>query len=186
MKDDLHVLIIEDLPSDAELAERELVTTLKNPTVQVVDNQKSLLQALEAFQPELIISDYQMPAFDGLSALHISREKAPFTPFIILTGSMNEERAVECIKAGADDYVSKEQIQRLGQAAAGAKSSASSTGPRANKEGAGKTTARPPGRQLGSTDSANAKAESNFPRAASASPANNIASKLSGSSSSDL
>ena len=116
MEKELHVLIVEDLPSDAELAERELRTVLKNYTTQVVDTEEEFVKALETFKPDLIISDYQMPTFNGLFALKIRQEKTPFIPFIILTGSMNEDTAVECMKEGADDYVIKEHIQRLGLA----------------------------------------------------------------------
>lgn len=116
MKKKLHILIVEDLPSDAELAQRELKTVLDNFSTQVVETEESYLEALNEFMPDLIISDYEMPEFDGLSALKIQQEKYPFIPFIILTGSMNEDTAVECIKSGADDYVIKEHIKRLGQA----------------------------------------------------------------------
>ena len=112
----LHVLIVEDLPSDTELAQRELKTVLENFSVQEVDTEEGFLQAMDTFKPDLIISDYSMPSFDGLSALKHKQEKAPFIPFIILTGSMNEDTAVECMKAGADDYVIKEHIKRLGPA----------------------------------------------------------------------
>lgn len=117
MKEDLRVLILEDLPTDAELAQRELQTVLKNITVKVVDTEKGFVQALKTFNPDLIIADYMLPTFDGLSALKIRQDKYPFTPFVILTGSMNEDIAVECMKAGADDYVIKEHIKRLGPAA---------------------------------------------------------------------
>jgi len=113
----IKVLILEDLPSDAELAERELKKVLTNYTVRFTDTEKAFVEALETFKPDLIISDYQLPSFTGLEALRIVRDKSPFTPFIILTGSMNEDTAVECIKAGADDYVIKEHIKRLGPAA---------------------------------------------------------------------
>lgn len=116
MKKKLHILIVEDLPSDAELAQRELKTVLDNFSTQVVETEESYLEALKEFMPDLIISDYKMPEFDGLIALKIQQEKYPFIPFIILTGSMNEDTAVECIKSGADDYVIKEHIKRLGQA----------------------------------------------------------------------
>ncbi|MCD4698301.1 MAG: response regulator [Bacteroidales bacterium] len=116
MEKKLHVLIVEDLPSDAELAKRELKTVIENFTVQVVDTQKDFIQALKTLRSDIIISDYQMPAFNGLSALKIRQEKYPFIPFIILTGSMNEDTAVNCMKAGADDYVIKEHIKRLGPA----------------------------------------------------------------------
>ena len=116
MEKELQILILEDLPSDAELAQKELKRVLKNYTVKVVDTKKGFVQALATFKPDIIISDYQLPTFDGLSALKITQDKSPFTPFVILTGSMNEDTAVECIKAGADDYVIKEHIKRLGPA----------------------------------------------------------------------
>lgn len=112
----MHVLIVEDLPSDAELAERELKTVLKNYMVQVVDTEEDFIEALKTFKPDLIISDYQMPVFDGLSALRITREKSPMVPFVMLTGAMHEDTVVDCMKAGADDYVIKEHIKRLGSA----------------------------------------------------------------------
>ncbi len=117
MKEDLRVLILEDLPTDAELAQRELERFLKDFEVKVVDTEKGFVQALKTFNPDLIIADYMLPTFDGLSALKIRQDKCPFTPFVILTGSMNEDIAVECMKAGADDYVIKEHIKRLGPAA---------------------------------------------------------------------
>ena len=116
-ENELHVLILEDIPSDAELAQRELKKTLQNYTVEVVDTREGFVQALETFKPDLIISDFMLPTFDGLSALKIKLDIAPMTPFVMLTGSMNEATAVECMKAGADDYVIKEHIRRLGPAA---------------------------------------------------------------------
>ncbi len=116
MKKDLRVLILEDLPTDAELAKRELKTVLKNYTVKVVDTEKDYVQALKQFKPDLIISDYRLPDFDGLSALKIRQDKCPFTPFVLLTGSINEDTAVDVMKAGADDYVIKEHIIHLGPA----------------------------------------------------------------------
>jgi len=116
MKNGCRVLLIEDLSSDAELAKREVKKVLQNAVFKVLETEEELLRSLETFRPEVIISDFKMPAFDGLSALRIVREKRPFMPFIILTGSMNEDTAVECMKAGADDYVIKEHIKRLGPA----------------------------------------------------------------------
>ena len=116
----LKVLIVEDLPSDAELAKRELSKVFPKLSLKVVDTKNDYIQALKTFNPDLIISDYQMPKFDGMNALKIRKEKLPNIPFIILTGSMNEEIAVKCMKAGADDYVIKEHIKRLGQAVLGA------------------------------------------------------------------
>ena len=81
-----------------------------------VDNKDDYLRSLRERQPDLIVSDYMMPAFDGMTALEIALEKMPDVPFIILTGSMNEETAVDCMKAGAWDYVIKEHVKRLGPA----------------------------------------------------------------------
>ena len=117
MENNLRILILEDLPSDADLAKRELKSVMKNPEFKVVDNKQDYINALKVFRPSLIISDYSLPTFDGLSALKIRQDKYPTIPFIILTGSMNDETQVECMKAGADDYVIKENNKRLGKAA---------------------------------------------------------------------
>ncbi len=109
----LKVLFVEDLPTDAELAER----TLKRGGFEIesrrVDGKEAFVEALEGFVPDIVISDYSMPAFDGMTALGLARARDPSLPFIILTGSMNEDTAVECMKAGASDYVIKEHMMRL-------------------------------------------------------------------------
>jgi DNA-binding NtrC family response regulator len=101
------------LPSDVELAERELHKNGLAFTGTCVDNAEGLEKALRNLNPNIVISDYSMPAFDGMSALRIVKEFNPETPFLVLTGSMNEEIAVECMKAGACDYVIKEHLSRL-------------------------------------------------------------------------
>jgi len=116
MEKELHILILEDLPSDVELAQRELKIILKNYITKVVETGEDFIKALKTFKPDLIIADYLLPSFDGLSALKIKQKISPFIPFVVLTGSMNEDTAVDCMKAGADDYVIKEHIKRLGPA----------------------------------------------------------------------
>ncbi len=74
------------------------------------------LDALEIFQPEVILSDYSLPRFDGMKALKLALKHAPLTPLIIWTGSISEEVAVECMKAGANNYILKDNIMRLGPA----------------------------------------------------------------------
>lgn len=111
------VLLAEDLPSDAELEMRELKAGLGECAFRVVETRGAFIKTLKEFQPDLIVSDYKMPSFDGLSALRLAREHNPNIPFIIATGSMNEDTAVECMKAGADDYVIKEHLKRLSSAA---------------------------------------------------------------------
>jgi PAS domain S-box-containing protein len=116
----LRILILEDLPTDAELMERELKRGgIEFESVRV-ETEHDFVAALEAFRPELILSDFRLPTFDGLSALRIAQERAPLIPFIVVTGSMNEETAVECMKAGAFDYVLKEHVTRLFPAVIGA------------------------------------------------------------------
>ncbi len=116
MSQHLRVLIVEDLPTDAELCEREIRKVAAAAEFDRVETREAYLSALEAFQPDLIISDFKLPRFDGMSALRLALERAPDTPFIVTTGSMNEDTAVECMKAGAWDYVIKEHIKRLGPA----------------------------------------------------------------------
>jgi PAS domain S-box-containing protein len=115
----IKILIVEDLPTDAELAEREIKRVLPQSVFLRVETREDFLAALTSFRPELILSDYKMPRFDGLSALKLALEHTPETPFIMVTGSMNEETAVACMKAGAWDYVIKEHIKRLGPAVLG-------------------------------------------------------------------
>jgi len=110
------VLIVEDLPTDAELSEREIRRALVTCEFRRVETREAYLAALDEFRPALIISDYRLPHFDGMTALKLAVERCPDVPFIVLTGSMNEDTAVECMKAGAWDYVIKEHVKRLGPA----------------------------------------------------------------------
>jgi PAS domain S-box-containing protein len=116
MKKAARILIVEDIPTDAELAEREICKVLKSCTFHLVETRKEFLKALETFQPDVILSDYTLPNFDGLTALKLARKHAPLTPFIIWTGFSSEDIAVDCLKAGANNYVLKENIKRLGPA----------------------------------------------------------------------
>ncbi len=107
------ILFAEDLPADAELARREIKKGGIDFIYKVVDTEPEFRKELNEFNPDIVVSDYSMPTFDGMLALTITRKLSPFLPFVVLTGSMNEETAVACMKAGANDYVIKEQIKRL-------------------------------------------------------------------------
>jgi two-component system sensor histidine kinase EvgS len=109
----LRILFIEDLPSDVDLAVLELRKEKLIFEYTTVCTRVDLIKALKKFRPGLIISDYMMPSFNGLQALKEVKEYNPEIPFILCTGSINEETAVECIKAGAEDYVIKEHMTRL-------------------------------------------------------------------------
>ncbi|HEX2757000.1 MAG TPA: PAS domain S-box protein, partial [Thermoanaerobaculia bacterium] len=112
----LRILHVEDVPADAELAERELRRAGFEFDIRRVETREAFLAALADFAPDLILSDYRLPEFDGMQALRLAKEHSAETPVIITTGSVNEETAVECMKAGAVDYVLKEQLGGLGTA----------------------------------------------------------------------
>jgi len=113
MTDNLTILFVEDLITDYELALYEIKKVNHNVISKRVDSQDEYVVALHDFKPDIIISDYIMPQFNGMTALMMKKQLAPDIPFIMLTGSTNEETAVQCMKAGADDYVIKEHIKRL-------------------------------------------------------------------------
>jgi len=112
-KGNLRILFLEDIPYDAEIAIRELKNSGLEFDASIVETKNDFLSELKNFKPDLIISDYALPTFDGMEALSLSLANDSKIPFIIFTGSMNEETAVECMKAGSSDYVIKEHIARL-------------------------------------------------------------------------
>ena len=116
MSRELRILILEDVPTDAELMKDELTESGINFTSRLASSRKSFLDALEEFIPEIILSDYSMPSFDGLSALKIALGKCPDVPFIFVSGALGEEMAIELLKKGATDYVLKDRLSRLGPA----------------------------------------------------------------------
>lgn len=117
MKDNrLRILILEDNPSDSALIRDYLKRDKLDFTSYTIDNKKDYYSALSEFNPDLIISDFIMPQFTGLEALKIRNEIARSLPFILVTGSADEETAVLCMKAGADDYLLKAKLFRLGEA----------------------------------------------------------------------
>ncbi len=117
--DALRILILEDMPTDAELIERELRKGLVNFKSKWVDTREAFIKQLEEFGPDIVLSDYSMPLFNGMEALELVQERFPSIPLIIVTGSINEETAVMCMKAGAADYVLKDNLTRLGIAVKG-------------------------------------------------------------------
>jgi len=114
MKEAIKILFIEDVPADAELIWREISKDKIIFEKMLVETKKDFVSAIKSFNPDLIISDYSLPQFDGMEALILKNELAPHIPFILVTGSINEEIAVECMKSGADDYVIKQNLSRLG------------------------------------------------------------------------
>ncbi len=113
----LRVLILEDNPADAELMLHELRRAGFDPAWQRVETEADYLARLDPTL-DLILADYSLPQFDGLRALQLLRAQGLDIPFIIVSGSISEEVAVECMKQGAADYLLKDRLARLGPAVA--------------------------------------------------------------------
>jgi DNA-binding NtrC family response regulator len=107
------ILILEDESWDAQLAQRLLSDAGLSFTAIVVDTQASFVEQLSAFHPDVILSDYHLPGFSGKKALGIAQEQCPQIPFIVWSGVLGDEAAVELIKLGATDYVLKDRPARL-------------------------------------------------------------------------
>lgn len=112
MKENLNILLVEDNPNDAKILSIEIGRTFF-PTIRNVKTEEELRTELNSYSPDIIISDYNLPTFTGMKALAVREELVPHLPFILVTGSLNEETAVSVMKAGADDYVLKENLSRL-------------------------------------------------------------------------
>ena len=109
----LYVLMVEDSEDDVLLLHRQLQSAGYSVELQRVDTQPDLASALARQRWDIVFSDFSMPDFNGLEALKTVREHDPDLPFIIVSGTIGEERAVQFMKLGAQDYVIKGNIQRL-------------------------------------------------------------------------
>jgi len=110
---EMRVLFVEDATPEAELAVRELKAGGIPCAYRIVDSEEPFRAALREFRPHLILSDFTLPTFDGLTALEIAVKVSPETPFIFLSGTIGEERAIEVLRRGAVDYVLKGNSARL-------------------------------------------------------------------------
>ena len=113
MKPPLRILHLEDNPTDAELIQGILETEGIICAVTRVDTQADFFASIERGGFDLILTDYTLPSFDGLSALKIALEKCPDVPFIFVSGTLGEEVAVEALKIGATDYILKQRLSRI-------------------------------------------------------------------------
>src|SRR5688572_22448882 len=109
----IRILFVEDQKADAERALHQLKRAGIPCDWRRVETEQTLVESLQDFSPDLILSDFSLPQFDGMSALRISQEKAPQIPFMFLSGTIGEERAIQALRAGAVDYVLKENMARL-------------------------------------------------------------------------
>jgi PAS domain S-box-containing protein len=113
---ELRILMLEDTPSDAELAERELRKSGIAFTLKRVDKRDAFVLAIEEFHPDLILSDFNLPDFNGMAALQLMQREHPEIPVVMVTGALSDIEAVELIHAGAKDYVLKDRLARLAPA----------------------------------------------------------------------
>src|SRR4051812_9664924 len=113
---ELRILLLEDNAPHAELVEHFLRDSGLKFSITRVETRDTYVEQLEQHPPDMILSDYALPSFDGYAALAIAKEKVPNIPFIFVTGTMGEEVAIETLKSGATDYVLKTRLARLGPA----------------------------------------------------------------------
>ncbi|MBS0419327.1 MAG: EAL domain-containing protein [Proteobacteria bacterium] len=110
------VLFVEDVETDAELAVRRLRTEGVPCEYKRVETEQQYLDALHSGGYDIILSDFSLPQFDGMSALALAKRELPDVPFIFLSGTIGEERAIEALRCGAVDYVLKSNLKRLAPA----------------------------------------------------------------------
>src|SRR2546429_651433 len=102
------ILLLEDNEDDAHFILSELRKGGISHDAKCISTREEFIASLVAFKPDLILSDYKLPEFDELEPLHIVRQVAPELPFILVTGALGEELAVEIMKKGATDYILKD------------------------------------------------------------------------------
>ncbi|MEW5797506.1 MAG: response regulator [Bacteroidota bacterium] len=113
MKKQLRILHVEDNTKDADLIQLMLADEGFEPDIVRVDTRNDFINALTQNKFDLVLSDYNLPSFDGKSALQLALEHRPETPFIFVSGTIGEERAIDALKRGATDYVIKDRLERL-------------------------------------------------------------------------
>ncbi len=116
VEDRIRILLVEDNEVEAEITRRHLQASGIHHVSVRVDTEQTMRAAFADFKPTIILSDFTLPTFDGLSALAIAQECAPDIPFLFVSGTIGEERAIEALRRGAVDYVLKSNLARLGPA----------------------------------------------------------------------
>jgi diguanylate cyclase (GGDEF)-like protein len=112
----LQLVVVEDSVADAELVARHLAKAGLDVVMHRVQTEAEFIFALREKQPDLILSDFSLPQFNGLRALDVAIANAPDTPFIYVSGTIGEERAIDALRRGATDYVLKSNLSRLSSA----------------------------------------------------------------------
>jgi DNA-binding NarL/FixJ family response regulator len=113
LKKPLRILLLEGSEADAELIRRELARSGLPTVTERVDSEQAFASALKDFAPDVVLSDHSLAQFDAQSALALLRKMRPATPLIIVSGSLNGEMTVACLRAGAEDVIVMESLHRL-------------------------------------------------------------------------
>ena len=114
----IRILLLEDNRLDADLTRLRLESLRMPVSLQVVETEADFCRALDVGDIDIVLADFMLPAFSGAEALAIVRERSPDLPFVVVSGVLGEEHAVEILKKGATDYVDKQRLQRFVQRAA--------------------------------------------------------------------
>jgi diguanylate cyclase (GGDEF)-like protein len=116
VRTELRILIVEDVPAEAEIAAYHLKAAGLQCTLRRVEREEEFRDALTRWHPNVVLSDFTLPQFDGMEALEIAAALAPDIPFLFVSGTIGEERAIQALKRGAIDYVLKSNPARIGPA----------------------------------------------------------------------
>lgn len=115
IEDELRILHLEDDDIDHQLVTIALSENFPWPVnIWRVDDEEGFLRSLDNDQPHIILSDYSLPTYNGMNAYYSASERYPYLPFIIVTGAMGEETAVDTLREGVTDYILKQRLERLG------------------------------------------------------------------------
>ena len=116
MGDLLKILFLEDTSTDVELMKYELKKAKMNYVSESVETEHDFLSTIKNFVPDIILSDYSLPSFDGMKAFKLFKEQKLMIPFILVTGNISEQLALDCLNEGIDDFILKTSFGRIPKA----------------------------------------------------------------------
>ncbi|MGJ4751759.1 ATP-binding protein [Leptospira kmetyi] len=109
----VYIICIEDNPNDLGLMIRQISASGLDFSYKQIQTKEELVQEFKTSEPDIILSDFSLPSFDGMEALHLAQKYHPKVPFLFVSGWLGEEAAIEALKQGATDYISKNKITKL-------------------------------------------------------------------------
>lgn len=116
MTDNLKILFLEDSSTDVELMKFELKKAKVNYVSESAETETAFVAAIKNFVPDIILSDYSLPSFDGMKAFKLFKEQKLMIPFILVTGNISEQLALDCLNEGIDDFILKTSFGRIPKA----------------------------------------------------------------------